>query len=464
MPPGHGRPTDATSSRVSSDRGGGNRFDLAADAIPAPGIAAPVEKADWSVPVGGPVNGGGALYTADPTGARQSCGDRLYVPVNVSGAPSLWVFDNLYATDGSGAACTNGSPVGCSPSANGHCPVLQAALNVGQLKGSSIAVNGAGTRVYTAAQSGVFTTLSTGIGQPTSVLRQFDARTDTGASDATFVLSTPWVDFGTQYVYAAVGYKLDASGPTRARLYRFTADGALASNALGVDKIDLPAGVEASLLELGGIIYVPALDGRIYKVIDSGTSLTLAAAPWPVALSAGLPINSSPTIDFANNLLFVGQANSLWMIDLNAGTTRAIGIGGAVGNTACTSSPWVDAQYHLVYIGHNNAVQLVSYQPGPPSAWNGTVAVSAAVSPSASSDAPKSSPIVLNVGTTYELFIGDGGGALNKFYVNPGISGRTTFAPGNGAIDGPPIVDVQGGNIYFGGGSRFYQITQANLN
>ena len=456
-PPDGGRPTDATSSRVS---GGcmSNLYDLAAGAIPQPGTAAePAFKADWNVPVGGAVNGGAAVYTVDSGGVKQSCLDRLYVPVNVSGAASLWVFDNLYATDSSGAACTNGTPPGCSPSANGHCPVLQGSLNVGQLNGSSLSVNATGTRVYAAAANGMFTTVSTGVGRPVSVMSQLDTRADTGFTDAAFLLSTPWPDYSTGAVYAVVAYSFNKNGPTRARLYKLTADGAVTA------KVDLPAGVEASPLEFNNTIYIPGFDGLLYRVDDNGSTLTVASGGWPLSVNGATPITSSPALDFDDNLLFVCSGNKLILVNLSGPTTSPLTIGSGA-STGCTSSPWADSVNKVAYIGHASALLSATYGT---TSWAST-ARSLALSAGVGNDSPKSSPIVLPLsnGNTY-AFIGDSAGVLNKAQVtaSSGAFGpNTTFSSGDNTIDAPPLVDVSNGNIYFGGSSRFYQITQASLN
>jgi outer membrane protein assembly factor BamB len=218
--PGEGMPLDALQSRLASVVG--NRLDIegvkaAAEELRAAAggtgrtrgaihgkrgngggsgsgtggsTATPTHEGDWNYVVGGPVNGGVAVYTAS-WGATASCSDRLFVPVNAT-SNNVWAFDNLYPTiPGSSTACTNGGSDGgrcTSP----YCPrrIWTASLS-GRLERSSLTLSLDGTAVYAATTNGVLYALDTATG---AELWKLDTRTSAelgSSSGATFLATSP---------------------------------------------------------------------------------------------------------------------------------------------------------------------------------------------------------------------------------------------------------------------------------
>ena len=79
---------------------------------------------------------------------------------------------------------------------------------------------------------------------------------------------------------------------------------------------------------------------------------------------------------------------------------------------------------------------------------------------------PRSSPwFVSTTSPAGNVFVGDGGGFLNKWAWSGTTFGTRTTFTASSAISGPVTIDFLSGNLYFGSDAGLiFQITQANLN
>ena len=498
---GLGHPIDFSSGRVvSAPRDDGS--------TPAPSNAVlDVPIGDWNYKVNGPVDGGVAVWSTSGFGkGLRKCNDMLFVPVDVASGANVVAFDNLFKTDSSGTACVESTPVSptgtCTPSPkpDKHCPHLSwSASLTGALKRDSISISLDGTKLYAATTKGKFYALNSAPTLPTGTTRiawTFDAAADTGAADATFEGVAPWVDYFTGKLYVAVSYASD----TKMRVYKLT-DG---TSATKVWATDINAGTRSTPILYNGFLYIGGLDGKVYKLNDStGAQVT---TKWPVqlksasgaALSGTIPIPdvasqilSSPTIDGGIDTMFVTLGNVTWSIHLggaNDAATDYVEMGwqtateAAANNVLHYSSPFIfiDKTTRVLFTAHGkdqtdgqtNRLHRRLYNADGTFVKTGLTSAVVRGSFSAMSD-PKSSPIVFRPTSTDPIyaFVGDSLGYLNRFVYDESTQSygtSSTFPTSSpstvGAIESPVIVDIVGGNLYFGANdSRVYQIGQASL-
>jgi hypothetical protein len=182
--------------------------------------------------------------------------------------------------------------------------------------------------------------------------------------------------------------------------------------------------------------------------------------------------------------------NVLWSIKIGGtqdGKTDWIDLGwktaaeASASNAPCYSSPFifVTGPARVLFATHgsreggspsNRLFRRLYSTAGVFSKTGGTTSTALA-SGFTGMDDPRSSPIVINVSGQVYAFAGDGGGYVNRFPFDPATASfgtRSTFPSGGvslgASIDSPVLVDVLGGNIYFGADNgRVYQIGQVSL-
>jgi hypothetical protein len=477
-PPG-ARPYDVTHSSV--------RFGLA-DRISArdrffgggkPAGAPPPAKSpgDWSYAVGGPINGGPAIFVTDQVGFTPSCTDMLYVPVNKTGT-NVWAFTNLYDS------CPNPSPMpsACSPSPAGHCPTVAWSTSVsGAMTRDSVALSLDGSVAYVATSSGRVYALNTAAGAA-RVKWQFDARnSDTHSTSTRFEGATPWVDYETGDVYAAAEY----DNGRQARVYKLDPSGVLLA------KTTIGDGVTSGVLVYDGFVYVGTTEGKLYKLSDGPTSLTPVGGAWPLQLTAetrfgprAAPIRGTPSIDGSSDLLFVAVNNVMWSVKLTTGATHSVELGwhddseAQAGNFECYSSPFLYSDASTVptlFIAHGKDQARSGDGTGPrlhrrtyhSDGTFDTDNLTSAVVGGSDLSYPRSSPLVFKPtpSSPVYVYVGDETGALNRFdYTTASaFTNHATFSAGS-SIESPIVIDTTSGNLYFGANNgRVYQIGQASL-
>jgi hypothetical protein len=479
-----GRPFDLSQTRVHG--AGGDRWETLFNAATPQHVGRP-STGDWNYLVGGTVNSGVAIFNAAFLGGTlaASCNDRLYVATTSNGSDNLWAFDRLYKRPPGAAADCPAPPADsrCSPSSNGWCPRrLWSASLQGTIDRSFLAFNWDGSQIYAATSAGKLYAVNANASG--AVLWTFDARSEIGlpGNNAGFTASGPWVNYIDGSIYIAANYLV--AGSSRIRLYRLTVGGAVISK-LDLGTAAAPDGIASSVVA-DDAVYFGTTTGKVYRVWDNGTSLTVAAG-WPVSLWSshggnnnaivkvfGQPIFGSPTIDNLHNLLFVAVNNMLFAVNKATAAVSSTGIGWSNAMSATTtdvaafSSPWADSDLMAVFLGHGQSqgnkgsrLHKRSYSAG--GAFTNPTSVPTFGS-SADLTAPHSSPLVLHEpnGSVW-VYVGDPAGNLNRWA--PDFTGRATFRTGqNVAIDSPIMIDYLSGSIYFGDNSgRVYQISQSSL-
>ncbi len=472
--PTDGRPMDATSGRVVTRTG--DRYDGMTKSAWSGSIdRKPFEidgpsEGDWNYDVrggtgSGTVNGSPALFAS---GATHTCTDRLYVPVNLDGASAanVYAFNNLYKD--AGANCAEPAPADalCQASATGHCPSslwngASAVRLAGRLDNDGIAVSLNGAQLYVNTTAGRFYIVNAATGGTPTAAQTFDARAQVGGNVANFTNSTPWPEYFSNYVYTA----LDYSNNTRCRVYRFDI-----TNLQNPIFVDLTTGCQASVVHYNGFVYVGGADGRMWRVQETGNTLAVSGAPWPISYTAdaarGAAFNSAPTLDVQDggqDYLFATTNDFLGATRVSSGATTVLDINGngQIGHNVNPSTPAFDFGTHAVYASREGQVRRTVFAPA-------TLSFGAVTSASTqgTGDAidPYSSPVVFQPAATQYVYIGDGGGRLNRWNTAT-MGSRKTFNIGNVAIKSPIVIDYADGNIYFGADNGLvYQITQTQLN
>jgi hypothetical protein len=411
------------------------------------------KKADWnyrtSTTLGDAVNGGTAVVNTTPTAA--SCTDKLFVPVDNSASgtgPNVIAFTNLYT------GCPE-PPVpdpACTKNAFNHCPtkVWGTALG-GALKGNSISLSLDMTIIYAVTTRGLVYKLDAATGN--IIGSPFDARADTGASDATFTFSVLWLDYNTPFAYVAASYNSNQSS----RLYKLDVSQPSITKAAAIDIVGSagsPAGNSSGPIALNGFAYFNLFDGKIHKITTS-TWAEAIDANWPVNPGAGKILDSA-SADITTNVMFVNAGDSLVMVRLGDGSFVTASIDGFPGSVnPNVSSPGLDLDNHSVYIGHERRLWRVDYDAT--ANFTGSVLN------------PTSSPLVFKPTTTTFAFVGDFAGNLDQETITPtGFGAEAQFSnatrPPRPAMESPVLIDYVNGNLYFGDDSAFvYQISQVSL-
>lgn len=491
-----GRPFDLTQTRVQSTIG--DRWDAHfGGPIRGGHKKRPAEDpGDWNYNVGGQVNSGVALYNSAYTGGALvgSCSDRLYVATTGT-SNNLWAFDHLYATPPgtTGVTCANTTNDSrCTANSSGFCPTRAwvASLNGGVDRGS-LTMSSDGLYIYAATNQGKLYSIEGATGIFTTQTGKkswsFDARAEIGGTNnAGFVGSAPWANYGDGSIYVAANYTSGTT--TKTRLYKLApTDGHVLA------KIDITDGVVSSLIAYDAV-YFGSNTGKVYKVLDKGTSFQIASG-WPVQLwaetgdrrnlirdtnPANLAIFGAPAIDADNNLLFIAVNNVFFSININTAAINWVEGGWQSGTEAAAndvseySSPWVDPTLMTVFLGHgknqgNNAdgprCHKRDYNANGTFNTNTLTSVATAGT-STDLTNPRSSPLVLHEPDGSVLvFIGDPQGYLNQWSYGTDFGTQKTFRTASQTnIESPVLIDYLSGNLYFGDdGGRVYQISQLTL-
>ena len=301
------------------------------------------------------------------------------------------------------------------------------------IDGSAIALSPDATKVFGVTQRGTVYGFNTADG---STVAGFPVSVGHSVS-----WSSPWLDFLTQPYPLYVG---DQQG----HITRIdTSTGATVTSSR------LCSAIHSSPIVWNGVVWVGCDDGYLHRL----DPLTLAEYPPKTKLCAHAScqtndaIYSAPFVDGLGNHLLVGVNNQVAVVDIDpttgctTGTTACPVTIATVGKSAIFySSPFIDFANGYVYVAFNNAL----WRAG----WDGTALTSGFVAAAhalagRNSDAgyPKSSPLAFNG----HVWVGDGGGFVNRYAADTFAFENVT--PQYGAsVDTTPLVDVAGGNIYFG--------------
>jgi hypothetical protein len=408
---------------------------------------------DWSFNVGGQVNAAPAVYSASFT--QRSCNDRLFV-ASFGGGNNVFAFDNLYDSDANGP-CVRVMDSRCTPSPSGHCPRLIWSKSIGAgVAWGAVGVDFAGTRVYLGSNDGKFAVLETPDGKTVNI---HDSRVAIPDTTANYGIISPWVQpFGKVYI------GVSTASDTTCRVYRFTPAGVLESF------VNLAGALGSSPILWKGFLYVATYDGVVHKIED-GTALSeVTGNGWPINLGTGAAsLVSSPSIDGSRDLLFISAGDQLFLINLVTLQRASVNLSNEDGTNRSASSPFVDGNTRYVYKGHEGRLWRVRYNTAG-TAWQtpSSVDVNNGANGFPGGNDPHSTPIIFQPGMTPYVYIGDGGGRLNRFNADPMTqASRLTFPETGGVgnrIDSPVVVDYIGGNVYFGANNgRIYQISQTTL-
>ena len=214
------------------------------------------------------------------------------------------------------------------------------------------------------------------------------------------------------------------------------------------------------------VVYVGTSKGKIYKLVDTGGTLAMAASPWNTVFTSGSVTSiSSPLISDDTNLYFAGTngaTNDIFGVAISTNTLAK-----TVGSSATiTAAPSWTTSAGVTYLFVGSAVSAsqayiyrVNMNPG--AAVNAT-------SLQATASVGSGTRLINGV-----LYAGDGNAKLHAIdalnFSSGGFADKTGFpyqdtvnhAPvTKGAISGAPYVDVGIGRIFFGDADgHLYELT-----
>lgn len=276
--------------------------------------------------------------------------------------------------------------------------------------------------------------------------------------------STPWLEVTTGVLYVADvgGHITSFDGTTGTQLFQ-----TMPIAGAGV-------AVHSSPVVNNGILWVGADDGKLYRF--DATNLTALGQGTNLCLNSGAcgtfdQIWSGAAIDTTNNQLLIGVNKQIVQIDIGtSGCTST--------STTCTftafpiddatlqspqarfySSPFIDTTAGYAYFPFANRLWRSAYT----TSLSGTMERATTADPTGllrgvnPTDDGYPRGLVISFGG--QLFVGDGGGFIHRFSASTfsetalqsfANSGTGTPGPNGPAIDSTPLIDVTGGNVYFG--------------
>ena len=341
------------------------------------------EHADWSAALGAAgtaPNMFPAKYSFNVNATPSCTSDYAVFAINV--APSgtqanIAAFNNLYS--GAGAAPTCSTPIAASPAGAteaGTTVTIKTSSAHGYTVNETVTVAGAGVAGYngtwlvTSVPTTTTFTYTTAAGLAASGGGTASGPTVAWAFEAgtTRLRSSPIISLdGTKVAFVsgsnpAIFYVLTpgaAPGPSG------TVTAPATPAAAQLASVTLTTGADSDSSPFvdyyNDIAYVGTNNGRVFKItgVFTGTP-TLAGAPWP--LLAGATTLTGPVIDFNTGNLFVGSANGN-LYGFNPATGAAIAssplaVGSGRADGGITDSPVVDVTNGLLYVatGDNAAI------------------------------------------------------------------------------------------------------------
>ncbi len=371
-----------------------------------------------------------------------------YVTTNIP-ANNVYAFSDVYNTVGS----PNQQPLCLWQTAIGN--------STGKIDGSSVAFNWDGTRLFLGSTDGKVYCLNSTNG---SVVWTYNTA-------SSIVSSTPFFDAGLASLASETFDDLVWIGSTDGRLHKINAnDGTGSKTTNPLSSSSTPAihstPIRYAFISGKDFVVVGTDDGFVYRVdtnnintfvADSGgnTRYNLTDNGSTTAQDA---IWATPIIDVSTNLMLLGVNQNFYKIDLQTGaqSTQVIG----EGNEINYSSPMIDFTNNFAYVGGQVRLWKTPYP-----AWNALFSgVTAGNNPDATY--PRSSPLWISSTSGSFVYIGDGGGFMNRFQANSSLSNPTLLGsfqllPSATDSDSPVVMDYFTGNIYFGAtNNRVYQLTQ----
>jgi hypothetical protein len=369
-------------------------------------------------------------------------------------ANNVYAFRDVYNTVG-------------SPNQQALC-LWQAAIGNGRgaVNGSSVAFNWDGTRLFLGCTDGKVYCLDSTNG---TVIWTYD----TGSS---IVYSTPFFDANYGSLSFLTTDDLVWIGSTDGRLHKINAN-----TGVGQKTISPVSGFGAYAIHSTPIHYnfngadvvlVGADDGFVWRVnpnsIDSLVADTSGNLDYDLrntsTTTAADAIWGTPIFDVGTDQMLLAVNGNFFRVNVINGTKTKDNL--FVAGSIMYSSPMIDFANNFAYVGGGAKLWKTDYV-----GWVSTFS-GATLGTNPDNTYPRSSPLWIQdaSGTSDFMYIGDGGGYINRFdatgFTSPSRLGTfqfqslATVATDNDS-DSPVIMDFFTGNIYFGSNSyRVYQLTQ----
>jgi outer membrane protein assembly factor BamB len=355
---------------------------------------------------------------------------------------NVYAFSDIYNTVGS----PNQQPLCLWQKAIGQ--------GMGKIDGSSIALSLDGSRIYLACTDGKVYCLNTADGSTVWTYNTL----------STIRNSSPYYDYAYDQIWI---------GSEDGRLHQINGiNGTLVAKS--TSKISTHATQYAIhstpvRYSFGGIdvVLVGTDDGKVYRVnpnnldaliADSGsnTSYNLTSTGTAAAADA---IWGTPIFDVGTNSMAVAVNGAFYKVNLATGAKSKSTLFTA--GSIMYSSPAIDWDNNFAYVGGGTKLWKTDYL-----AWPATTNFSTVTQGTNPDNTyPRSSPLWVS-GATDWMYMGDGGGYMNRFTANNSSANPPLFASflilsTAADSDSPIIMDYFTGNVYFGAtNGRVYQLSQ----
>jgi hypothetical protein len=269
----------------------------------------------------------------------------------------------------------------------------------------------------------------------------------------------PAFDWNTFAYYSTYAMMRNSSGTTDT-LYVLNTNGDLLSYSFSLPAVDMVGPAYWTTEGTTHVVYIGTSDGRVFKLIDTGSALATPPAPWDTPFSAAaLTAVTSPVISDGTNIYFAGQSTSapnfgVFKVAISTKTmpNAPLSIGGV---RLSSGFAWVSTPTGRLLYGASNALGGVSYIGR---AQTATWTIDAVYS-----DATTTSDFLgyvnpMNTATdiTVYLYAGESNGYVHAVNAAGTPAAFATQRPGfpfrdkTSAVQGGVIVDHDNSRVFFG--------------
>ena len=271
-------------------------------------------------------------------------------------------------------------------------------------------------------------------------------------SGKTVQWSSPWVDFANNRVYV---------GDEQGDFLQADVSGAVPSGNLW--SFGTGSAIHSTPLVYNGILYVGD-DGGHFRVVNVGTGSGTPTVlnNWAFGAGAKNQLWATPYLDVTNGRMIIPQDNGYWTLN-NAVNCPLLGscvaptftaITGVATGTRFQSSPLVDPNTSTAtYFGKNNSLIRCAYSAAGGVGTCGGASNVLALQMGVDASYPRSSPS--QYPGNNDVYIGDGGGYMNRITPGASLAAHTPFRLTSGlmttSVDSSVVFDfgMTTGNIYY---------------
>lgn len=368
-------------------------------------------------------------------------------------ASNVYAFSDIYNTVG-------------SPNQQPFCIWQKAIGNgTGRVDGASATLNFNGDHIFLGCTDGKVYCLNTADG---STLWTYDTA-------SSIVNSTAFFDAGAGSLSFITDDDLIWIGSTDGRLHKINANTGVGQKTIAPVSSFGAFAIHSTPIRYPfsgpDVVLVGADDGFVWRVDPNAIDLLVADSNGNLdynltrsgSITAADAIWGTPIFDVSANLMVLAVNGAFYKLNIITGakSTDALFSAGSI----MYSSPMIDFNNNFAYVGGGLQLWKEDYIGWVATFFGTTAGINL------DNTYPRSSPLWVATDTTSYMYIGDGGGFMNRFDANSAFLNPPTFSrlslqllPSTTDSDSPVIMDFFTGNIYFGAtNGRVYQLSQSLL-